>query len=133
MFSKKTKPKWWQLYLVLPLLIALFTVDHRLKVSTTGHEAVQIGIILLVYLLIHLWLKANTAALAKLDRKEYYGRVRVIQIPPSQLPESYVQNGQMLLPSGSEIKGVLSDTFEMDNVDALFYTGEDVVQESKKE
>ena len=71
MTSPNNSPKWWQLYLTFPLLIALFVMDHRLKISTPGHQAVQIGIVLLVYGLIHLWLKANRSAFSKWIRGNY--------------------------------------------------------------
>src|SRR5512133_68988 len=85
MNSSHTRPRWWQLYLTFPLLIALFVLDHRLQISMRGHQAVQIAIILLVYSLIHLWLKANARALSGIDQRQYYGRVMVVQIPPYQV------------------------------------------------
>lgn len=115
MFSQRARPKWWQVYLTLPLLVALFVLDSRLKISTRGHQAVQIGILLLVYGLIHLWLKANAAALSRMDREQNYGRVRVIRIPVSNSESS----GLLQLPD-AEIKGVLNDVFEMDTIDATF-------------
>ncbi len=70
MYSSNSNPKWWQFYLTFPLLIALFILDSRFRISTRGHQAVQIGIILLVYGLIHLWLKANRSALLQMDRQK---------------------------------------------------------------
>jgi hypothetical protein len=60
------RPKWWLLYLALPLLIALFMVDHRMRLSPHGHIAFQLGILLLVYGLVYGWLKANAIALRKM-------------------------------------------------------------------
>ena len=71
MSSQNAGPKWWQVYLTLPLLMALFAADSRLKISIRGHQLVQIGIVLLVYGLIHLWIKANSAVLSKMDREKY--------------------------------------------------------------
>lgn len=128
MFSQHARPKWWQVYLTLPLLIALFLADSRLKISTRGHQAVQIGIILLVYGLIHLWLKANTAALSRMDRGQNYGRVRVIRIPVSSS-----QPSRLLQLPDSEIKGMLNDTFEMDYSHAVSFPVDEVPQEVDKE
>jgi hypothetical protein len=128
MFSQHARPKWWQVYLTLPLLIALFLADSRLKISTRGHQAVQIGIILLVYGLIHLWLKANTAALSRMDREQNYGRVRVIRIPVSSS-----QPSRLLQLPDSEIKGMLNDTFEMDYSHAVSFPVDEVPQEVDKE
>jgi hypothetical protein len=133
MSSNYNNPKWWQLYLTFPLLIVLFAVDSRLKISIRGHQAVQIGIILLVYGLVHLWLKANSTALSKMNREQYYGRVTVIRIPPSQLPDADRDKHPILQLPDSEIKGVLSDTFEMDYIDAESFPVEEVPQELNKE
>ena len=123
MFSSNACPKWWQVYLTLPLLVGLFAVDSRLKISTRGHQVVQIGIILLVYGLIHVWLKANTGALSRMDREQNYRRIRVVRVPLSQLPESSNENSLRLQLQNSESKGLLSDTFEMDTIDAWVSAG----------
>lgn len=116
--SQHARPKWWQIYLTLPLLIALFVVDSQLKISTRGHQAVQIGIILLIYGLIHLWLKANARALSKMDRIQDHGTFKVIHIPSYQFLDK--DKRPMFRLPDSELKGVLSDTFELDTIDAEF-------------
>jgi len=131
--SQQARPKWWQVYLTLPLLIALFAVDGRLKISTRGHQAVQIGIVLLIYGLIHLWLKANATALSRMDQEQDHGRIRVMRMPVSQLPESNGENQLMFQLPDSEIKGVLSDTFDMDYIDVVAVPVDEVSQELKKE
>ena len=133
MSSPNKNPKWWQLYLVFPLLIALFTVDNRLKISTRGHQAVQIGIVLLVYGLVHLWLKANSRALSRMDQNQPYETIRIIRIPSYQLPESKNDQHPLFQLPDSEIKGVLSDTFEMDYIDAESFPVDEVSQELNKE
>ena len=62
-----SSPKWWQLYALFPLLILLLVLEHQLPISAGDHQAAQIGIILLIYGLIHLWLRANALALAETD------------------------------------------------------------------
>jgi hypothetical protein len=129
--SEDIRPKWWQLYLTFPLLIALFVVENRLKISARGHQAVQLGILLIIYGLVHLWLKANAAALSKMDRIQNHATFTVIQIPPSQLSEKDKRPVFYLLDS--EIKGMLSDTFELDYIDAEALPIDEVSQELKKE
>ncbi len=131
MFSSSSRPKWWQVYLVLPLLIVLFLVDSRLKISSGGHEAVQIGIVLLVYGLIHLWLKTNARALRQMDQGEYRRTIRVIEIPPTQL--SNADNHPIFQLPDSEVKGVLDNTFEMNFIDTKFSEVDQASQELKKE
>ena len=135
MFSQDPRPKWWQLYLTLPLLVVLFIVDNRLKISTRGHQAVQIGIILLVYGLMYLWVKANAQALREMDQPPHGQGIRIVHIGPYPLPNSgkeSIEHLVLLLPD-SEIKGVLNDTFEMDYIDAEFLPVDEAPQELDKE
>jgi hypothetical protein len=133
MSTNTSRPKWWQVYLTLPLLIALFIVDSRLKLSERGHQAVQIGIILLVYGLVHLWLKANAAALSNMDRQKFHGTVIVTRIPLQQLSKPKYDKHPMFQLPDHEIKNILSDTFKMDYIDAEFLPVDEVPQELNKE
>jgi hypothetical protein len=133
MSSSNLHPKWWQLYLTFPLLIILFVADSRLRISSRGHQAVQIAVVLLIFGLIHLWIKANSSALSRMDQEQYYGRVTVIRIPPDQLSALEIEERSTMTPLTSEIKGVLSDTFEMDYIDAEAFPINEVSQELKKE
>ena len=119
MNSSNPHPKWWQLYLIFLLLIVLFLMDHRLKISTRGHEVAQLGIILAVYGLIYGWVKANSRAISRMDQEQYYRTVRVIQIPPLQLPEVNEKRRSILQLPSTEVNGILSDTFDMETTDFL--------------
>jgi hypothetical protein len=123
------RPKWWQLYLTFPLLVALFMLDGRLKLSERGHQALQIGIILLVYGLVHFWLKANAMALSKMDQRQFHGTVTITRVPMVQLPEIKSDIRPMFQLTNSEIKGTLSDTFEMDSIDAEYFSVDEAIQE----
>lgn len=127
------RPKWWQLYLTFPLLIVLFLVESRLKLSSRGHQVVQIGILLLVYGFVHLWLKANSSALSQRDRKQNRGRITVIEIPPYQLADRDQEKHRLLQLRDSEIKGVLDDTYQMDHTDAVSFPVEEVPNELNEE
>lgn len=129
--SQNIYPKWWQLYLTLPLLVALFLLEHRLKLSERGHQAVQIGILLAVFGLVHLWLSANSRSLSAAERRQYYGSVVVTRIPPRQMTEA-AQRPMLQLPE-AELKGPLGNTFEMDFIDADFTPVEETTQDSKKD
>lgn len=131
MSTRNLHPKWWQLYLTLPLLVVLFMGDSRLKISSGGHEAAQIGIVLLVYGLIYLWLKANAKALRYMDEAPYRSRATMIRVPVS--PPLGADSYQVFQLPESEIKGVLSDTFEMSYIDAEFSPVDNVSQEMNKE
>ena len=135
MSSQSIRVKWWQLYLAVPLLIGLFMLDSRLKISVRWHQAVQIGIVLFVYGLIQLWLNANAKALRGMDRLRYGDWVTVIKIQPYELTDPDVQDkqGKLLDLPESETRGILGDTFEMDYIDAESFPVDEVAEESKKE
>jgi hypothetical protein len=127
------RPKWSQLYLTFPLLIALFVVDARLRVSARGHQIVQIGILLLVYGLVHLWLKANASALSKTDQRHAYGRITIVRVPISQTPDADTEMRPPFQFPVSEIKGVLSDTYDIEYIDAELLAIDEISQDLKKE
>ena len=133
MDSQDPHPKWWQLYLTFPLLILLFFAESRLELSSRGHTIVQIGILLVVYGFVHLWLKANARALSKMDQGQLEGKITVIQIPPYRLDDEKKDKHTLFQLPDSEIKGVLSDTFEMDYIDAESYPIDEVSQDVDKE
>lgn len=57
------KPAWWMLYAVVPVMGGLVLVEVRASFSPGWHKAVQIGIILFVYGLVWVWLRANDSAM----------------------------------------------------------------------
>jgi len=133
MYTNTPRPKWWQVYFTLPLLIVLFIFDSRLKLSERGHQVVQIGIVLIVFELVHLWLKANATALSKMDQNQFHGTITVIRIPPHQLSDTNGNKPPMFHFSNSEIKGTLSDTFEMETIDAEFIPMDEAAEGLTKE
>ena len=126
-------PKWWQLYLTFPLLITLFMLDHHLTLSAGGHLGVQIGILLVIYGLVHLWLKANALALSKMDQKKYRDTVTVIHIHPFPTSDAGKEKSLISRLPASEIKGTLSNTFEMAYIDAGSFPVDEGLQELGRE
>jgi hypothetical protein len=60
---KQRRPSWWWLYALGPLMAGLFVVADRAPLSPAEHEAVEIGIVLLIYGLAGLWVQVNAEAL----------------------------------------------------------------------
>jgi hypothetical protein len=127
MRSQNARPQWWLLYLTFPLLIVLFVLEYHLQISTRGHEALQLGIILLVYGLIYAWIKANARAISRMDQGQCRGRVKIIDIPASPLSQANEASGRLVQLPNSEVKGMLSNTFEME------ITTDEVAQKMNKE
>jgi hypothetical protein len=126
--SPSAHPKWWQLYLAFPILISLFALDGRLRISSRGHEAVQIGIVLLVCGLTSLWIKANGSALSTMDKEYPSTRFRTYRIHSVPLPESKDEK-----PSTIRIYGVLGTTFEIDYSDTGPFDMDEMPQAMNKE
>jgi hypothetical protein len=70
MQTKPSRPRWWVLYLVLPLMIGLFLWETRAPLSLGEHRAAEIGIILFIFSLVWLWLKVNSGALIAEEQEE---------------------------------------------------------------
>ena len=113
--ANKSHAKWWQLYITLPILVGLFAIEMRLPLTNVENIAAQLGILLLIYGFIHLWLRANRRALSGLDEEQGEWRMRVYEIPPNpqaSLPERNSDRPLFQFPEAG-LKGVLSDTFEL--------------------
>jgi len=102
--SRDRHPKWWQLYALFLPLVLLLVLEHLLPFSAGEHQAVQIGIILLAYGLIHLWLHANTVALAETDKEQTQPRVTVEFCPSWLLTASSADGGE-----GESSAGIVSE------------------------
>ena len=133
MASKKMKPSWWQLYAMLPVLVGLFLLEMRLQLTGTENTLAQLGILGLVYGFMHLWLRANRRALMGLDEEHGEWRARVYEFPPVELPNADGARRRtgarpLLQVPDAGLKGVLSTTFEMDELEAdtAFPAGSDI-------
>lgn len=62
--NNNTRPKWRLLNLIVVLAFGLLALGARADLSQLGHEAAEIGIVLVVFGLIGLWLHANAAAIS---------------------------------------------------------------------
>ena len=89
MGHKPRGPAWWLLSALLPLLAGLFVVEQRAPLPPGGHTAVQVGIVLFIYGLVWLWLRANTLRLLWSAQGASY-RERVIEAhgAPISLPRT---------------------------------------------
>ena len=65
MNKEKRRPAWSQLWLLLPLLAVLATVEVRVPLSPTGHQLVEVAIVLVVFGLAALWIRVNAAAMVR--------------------------------------------------------------------
>jgi hypothetical protein len=64
-------PAWWVLCALVPLMGGLLAVEHRASLPPGWHTFVQIIIVLFIYSLVWLWLRANTFALLRAGQDRY--------------------------------------------------------------
>jgi hypothetical protein len=57
------KPRWWLLYLTLPLMIGLFVLEGRLTEPDIVHRILELGIVIVCFGLMAVWVRANEDAL----------------------------------------------------------------------
>lgn len=74
MFSKISRPKWWLMYLLLPVLIGLLVIEIEIPISEVGHRVVEVGIVVLIFGLIELWFRANDANIRAGQWRATHGR-----------------------------------------------------------
>jgi hypothetical protein len=58
-------PAWWQLSLLMPVMIVLLVLGARAPLSEAGHQTAAIGTALLLYALLGLWVRANRLPLKR--------------------------------------------------------------------
>jgi len=120
MSSEKKHPKWWQLYVMLPLLVSLFLPEMQAPLTETEHIIAQLGILCLIFGFMQLWMRANRSALMHMDEEQGYWRINVYEFPPAQLRthddmRDRTSTRPLLQIPASGLKGVLSDTFEWED------------------
>jgi len=65
MISRKHRPSWWQLWRIFPVLGILAFLEARTSLSPAGHRAVEVGMVLIIFALVSVWLNTNRAALLR--------------------------------------------------------------------
>ena len=85
MRKERRRPSWWQLWLLLPALGILAFIEARAPLSPAGHTVVEVAIVLVVYGLVSVWLRANQAGLLRESRDAVaQTRVETIVYLPSE-------------------------------------------------
>ena len=117
MSSEKKHPKWWQLYVMLPILVSLFYPETRATLTETEHIIAEVGLLFLIFGFVQVWLRANRSALMSIDPAEAGWRIKLYEIPMEQLRALHEREDAATPPRGlelpaGEIKGVLGDAFD---------------------
>ena len=59
----KVRPKWLLLFALVPLMIGFLVVDDEMPIVPWAHELLEIGILLVVFALMFVWMHSNRVAL----------------------------------------------------------------------
>jgi hypothetical protein len=83
MFNQERRPRWGILYMALPLAAGLFWLQMQAPLPEVGHRAAEVGVVLLTFGLVELWLRANRLAILNEDyrnhgKRGWKSRIRVI-------------------------------------------------------
>ena len=70
-----TRPKWSLLYLSNVLVLGLFWLEAKASLSETGHKLVEVGLVIILYGLMMVWIKANEVSLINEDRESCKDKV----------------------------------------------------------
>ena len=96
MFPDHPRAKWWQLYLIILLLVGLFFWEGQLETSLGVHKALQIGIIVFIYGLICLWIKVNAKVSRETDGSQYTGLITIIHFHPNSSTDKVFEDNRLL-------------------------------------
>ncbi len=64
---QKSHANWWLVFALLPLMILLLFGDALLPESPFGHRVLEVGIVLVTFGLMALWVRANQHSLVEND------------------------------------------------------------------
>jgi hypothetical protein len=120
MSTKKQDPKWWQLYVMLPVLVSLFYPETRAALTETEHIIAEVGILCLIFGFVQMWMRANRSALTNINPAETGWGIRRYELPVEQLRDLGELEDPPTVPRQRkmpvrEIRGVLGDTFEWES------------------
>jgi hypothetical protein len=114
------RPRWWQLYALIPAVVVLFAAENDLPVAPRVHQVFQIAIVVVVFAFVQWWLSANRFALLEEERRQLPSFRRPsawsLSDPVRRDPEAGREPAMFHLPPAG-LRNTLSDTFEMDDVD----------------
>ncbi len=94
--ERRSKPNWWIVFALVPLMIVALLIDSQFKYAIEVHEIVDGGIVVATFGLMFGWMHANTAALEEGEyskehwviREEPYENEYVeIEVPTDLIPE----------------------------------------------
>jgi hypothetical protein len=86
-----TRPKWWLLYLSNVLVLGFFWLEVKASLSETGHKLVEVGLVIILYGLMMVWIKANEVGLMNEDWEKYKKEVAWDVLESSHPNHRYIE------------------------------------------
>lgn len=84
--KRSLRPKWWMLFLTVPLMLGLLVVEGHLPIPPAAHQIAEPAIVLAGFGLMGLWVSANQGAM--MDEAAARERWVFTEVPdPAARPE----------------------------------------------
>jgi hypothetical protein len=91
---RNRKPAWWLLYALVPIMVALFVIEHYLVLSELGHKLVQLVIVVVVFGAMALWVRANETSLTSYSKRDSTREeLRITEYEPPESDEQGTTEG----------------------------------------
>ncbi|TMC50338.1 MAG: hypothetical protein E6J26_09940 [Chloroflexi bacterium] len=84
--NAQPKPKWWRLYAIVPLMLAMLVLEAQFAMPAWAHQLAQIGIVLFALVLIGLWCLSNLHELVVDEQADESCEVEPLPAPMRNLP-----------------------------------------------
>ena len=98
MSVQKRKPAWFVLYLLILMMFLMFVIEGRDGLPDWANEAATLGIVLLVFGAMHLWVRANLPNLMQDELRDLKpGEFRFIEVPPRRIETGFTNDPGRIL------------------------------------
>ena len=99
----KSRPQWWQMYLLVPLMIVLLVMESKMASPLPVHRFLQFGIVVVTFGLMALWVHMNQVTLSNegFEKQTWILepdlKPKVLQ-DPDTLPEEWADLARLAVP-----------------------------------
>jgi hypothetical protein len=99
----KSRPQWWQMFLLVPLMIVLLVLEGKVASPPPVHRFLQFGIVVVTFGLMALWVNMNQVTLFNEEFEKQTWTLerdlkpKVLQ-DPEMLPEEWTDLTRLSVP-----------------------------------
>jgi hypothetical protein len=86
MHTQERTPRWGWIYLMFLIIMGLLWLESHAALTVLGHQAAQIGLVLVFFALVHAWLRAERVALMRQSLDDAARHDFTYQLVPPEEP-----------------------------------------------